>query len=243
MRIYLDNNIIVSIEDKEIELDFFRKKPSENIEYIYSYAHISELLEANDESGELTKHRINTIRSVTNNCYSFSFGDSIEFKTEDPQFVIEVFKRFPDSFNTLKNSIKKLNPDRERLIKLLKIDKKRINNYSTSEVVNHYDSLLKSKTPINFTEMIHVSGSTLHSRIYATFNFLDFLGYWSDKKNSKSNIARYNDASHVFFASGCDYFISNDLRARNKAKVAYDLFNIETEVYSFEEYKKIKGSL
>lgn len=242
MRIYLDNNILVSIEDNQIELSIFRKESSENIDYVYSYTHISELLEANEDSGELIKKRINTISFITNNCYSIPNGDIIEFVTEEPQSVVEFIKKNPEIFVKLRNSAKEISPDRERLIKFLNIDKKRINNYSTSEVVNHLNSVLKSKIPINLAEMIQISGSTLHGRIYSAFNYLDFLGYWPDKKNSKSNVARYYDASHVFFASGCDYFVSNDLRARNKAKVVYDLFNIETKVCSFEEYKKIKIS-
>lgn len=242
IRVYLDNNILVSIEDKQIELNSLKNKFSGNIEYVYSFAHIYELLEANDISGQLTAKRINTINSVTNNCYCYPNGDIIEYKIEKPQFVIDTVKAHPELFSNLKNSVKNFNPDREKLITALKIDKKRINNYSTIEVIDQLKSLLKSETPINFIEMIHLTGTSLHGKIYAVFNFLDFLGYWTDKKNTKSNIARYNDASHLFFASGCDCFVSEDLRARNKAKVACELFNLKTKIYSFDEFKKIKIS-
>jgi len=240
MRVYLDNNILVSIEDKQIELNSLKDKFSGNIEYVYSYAHISELLEANDISGQLTAKRINTINSVTNNCYCYPDGEIIEFKIEKPQFLIDTLRAHHELFSNLRNSVKTFNPDREKLITTLKIDKKRINNYSTIEVIDQLNSLLKSETPVNFIEMVHLAGTSLHGKIYAVFNFLDFLGYWSDKKNTKSNVARYNDASHVFFASGCDCFVSNDLRARNKAKVAYELFDLKTKIYSFDEFKKIK---
>jgi hypothetical protein len=242
MRIYLDNNILVSIEDKQIEQGSLQIELSESIEYVYSYAHIMELLEANDNCGQLTKKRISTINSVTKNCYCYSYGDTVEFKIEKPQFVIETIKKNQEFFNNLRNSVKAFDPDRERLITALKIEKKRINNYSSTEVINHFNSLLKIGTPLGFGEMVNLAGSTLHGKIYAVFNFLDFLGYWSDRKNAKSNIARYNDASHVFFASSCDCFVSNDLRARNKAKVAFELFNVKTKVYSFEEFEKIKIS-
>nr|WP_320022222.1 hypothetical protein [uncultured Draconibacterium sp.] len=242
MRVYLDNNILVSIEDKQIELNFSKNKFSDKIEYVYSYAHISELLEANDISGQLTAKRINTISSVTNNCYCYPYGNVIEFKIEEPQFVIDTLKLHNGFFSNLRNSVKTFNPDREKLITALKIDKKRINNYSTTEVIEQLNSLLKSETPVDFVEMVHLAGTSLHGKIYAVFNFLDFLGYWSDKKNAKSNVARYNDASHVFFASSCDCFVSNDLRARNKAKVAYELFDLKTEIYSFDEFKKKKIS-
>jgi len=238
MRTYLDNNILVSIEDKQIELDSLRTESLNCTEYVYSYAHISELLEANDNSGQLTEKRISTIKNVTNNCYCYSYGNYIEFKVEKPQFVIETMKIHHKFFNSLRGSVKTFNPNREKLIAALKIDKKRINNYSPTEVIEHFNTLLKIETPLGFGDMVNIAGSTLHGKIYAVFNFLDFLGYWSDRKNSKSNIARYNDASHVFFASSCDCFVSNDLRARNKAKVAFELFNVKTKVYSFEEFER-----
>ena len=105
MKIYLDNNILISIEDKQIELDSLRKESPGNFEYVYSYAHISELLEAYDISGQLTAKRINTINSVTGNNYCYSFGNTIEFKIENPQFVINTMKMHYGFFNNLRGSV------------------------------------------------------------------------------------------------------------------------------------------
>jgi len=241
MRAYLDNNIFVSIEDKQIDLDILKKLSEKNVDFVYSYAHISELFEAMDNTEVLIKKRINTISVVTDNFYSLPVGDSIEFKKENPQNVIEIFNRYPMVFASLRNSIKNFNPDRERLIQLLGIDKKQINNYTAIEVVRHLNTILEKEILFDFIQMVYSAGTTLHGKICAVFNFLDFLGYWTDKRSNKSNIARANDASHVFFATGCDYFVSDDRRARNKAKVAYELFKINTQVYSFEEFKKNKN--
>jgi hypothetical protein len=239
MRAYLDNNIFVSIEDTPIELNILTKLSEQKVDFVYSYAHISELLEANDNTEELIKKRINTIEKVTDNFYAYPVGDSIEFKKENPKNVIEIFNRYPNFFASIRNSIKSYNPDRERLIQLLGIDKKQINNYSTKEVVRHLNTILTKEIPFDFIQMVNRAGTALHGQIYAVFNFLDYLGYWTDKRSNKSNIARANDASHVFFATACDYFVSDDRRARNKAKVAYELFEINTQIYSFEEFKKI----
>jgi uncharacterized protein YutD len=73
-------------------------------------------------------------------------------------------------------------------------------------------------------------GAFMHEQICSIFNFLDFVGFWKDKNSSKSNMARMYDASHAYFASGCDFFISNDLRARMKSKVAYEFKNIKSQV-------------
>ena len=114
-----------------------------------------------------------------------------------------------------------------------------MNNYNAEEVVFHLNRILEKKFSFDFNQMILQGGSMLREKIYSVFNFLDILGYWTDKKNEKSNIARANDATHVFFASGCGYFVSNDRRARNKAMVAYKLFDIKTKVYSYDEFRKL----
>jgi len=237
MKAYLDNNILVSIEDKSIDIEQLKNNSKQQIDFVYSYAHIAELLEAKDADGSLKNQRINTIFEVTKNYYSYPTGDLIEFRIEKPENVISIFKRYP-GFNTLlRNSIKNFRIDRDEIIIQLGIDKRQINNYDAKEVVSHLNSILENKLPIDFIQMIQRAGSMLHEKIYSVFNFLDVLGYWTDRKSDKSNIARANDATHVFFASRCDYFVSDDRRARNKALVAYKLFNIKTQVYSFEEFK------
>lgn len=68
MRVYLDNNIFVSIEDKEISLDVFRK----NYSYVYSYAHIQELMEAKNNFEDLKRIRLKTILDLTDNAYIYT---------------------------------------------------------------------------------------------------------------------------------------------------------------------------
>lgn len=240
MKAYLDNNILISIEENQIDLESLKKLSDQKIDFVYSYAHISELLEAKDKDGSLKNKRINTIWEVTRNYYSYPIGDLIEFKIENPEIVISLLKRDPEFNTLLRNSILNFRVDREEIIRLLGINKKQMNNYNAKEVVIHLNTILIQNTPINFIQMILRAGSMLHEKITSVFNFLDILGYWTDRITDKSSIARVNDAAHVFFASGCDYFVSDDKRARNKAMVAYELFDIKTQVYSYEEFKKIK---
>ena len=42
----MENNILISIEDKKIEITDLRKHFGKNTEFVYSYIHIQELLEA-----------------------------------------------------------------------------------------------------------------------------------------------------------------------------------------------------
>lgn len=72
----------------------------------------------------------------------------------------------------------------------------------------------------------------LYEDILNIVEILDLVGYWKDKYSTKSNYARAMDGMHIFFSTYCDYFISNDVRTRNKAKVIFEHFNIQTKVIS-----------
>lgn len=77
-------------------------------------------------------------------------------------------------------------------------------------------------------------GVFLHEQICSIFNLLDMIGYWKDKETTKSNMARVYDASHTYLASGCDFFVTNDNRCSKKAKVAYFLKNVKTEIINWK---------
>ena len=71
------------------------------------------------------------------------------------------------------------------------------------------------------------------------FNAMDMLGFWQDKRTERSNMARSYDANHAYFASACDYFITNDRRTCNKANVLYYYYGMKTKAILFAEFIKI----
>ncbi len=66
------------------------------------------------------------------------------------------------------------------------------------------------------------------------YNTLDIVGYKSDNKSTTSNIVA--DAFHAFYAAHCDIFLSRDRRLKDKAKVIYEEFGIETLIFSEVEF-------
>ena len=129
---------------------------------------------------------------------------------------------------------------KEAFRNFLNIDMVKINNYSPEEVINHINSksdLIGGFTFLGLIEnaiKLHPQGKEfgLNNRIGGVFELLDMIGYWKDKYNEKSNYARLWDSSHAFYSSNCNYFISNDKRTRNKSKVAFEIFGIETKILS-----------
>lgn len=237
MRVYLDNNIFVSIEDKEISLDVF-KNINKNYSYVYSYVHIQELMEAKKNFDELKRIRLKTILDLTNNTYIYPDNNQICSKTENPEKVIQTLKMFSGLMDMTRQAVHNFNIDRARLIRLLGIDEKRINNYTPAEVIEYIDKAISKRLLIGFNSLIDLSGISLRERISTLFNLLDFVGFWKDKKTERSNLARMYDSSHTYFSSCCDLFVSNDHRARNKAKAAYVFYKIDTKVLSSEEFMK-----
>lgn len=73
----------------------------------------------------------------------------------------------------------------------------------------------------------------------STFNILDALGFWLDKVNVGSTMNRIYDANHAYFASACDYFITNNRNTRNKANFIYHIWGYKTKAISFLDFKKI----
>lgn len=235
MRIYLDNNIIVSIEQNEIDIESLHIDCSK-ISYVYSDTHIKELLEASNKS--LEDIRISSIERIMKNQHIYSSGvDSVGFEVEKPEVIITSIRQFSALNEMIRNMVINFNMDRKQIVDFLNIDEKQINNYTSSEVISYLNTLMNDSMRVGLQSYLNQAGTSLRDNFNTLFNFLDWVGFWKDKKTDRSNLARTYDASHVYFGSFCDCFVSNDKRARNKANVAYSLYGINNSVIlSFDEY-------
>lgn len=103
MKVYLDNNIIVSLENRDYTFkDLLSILPSDQATFFYSYAHVFEVqsFEGNSKISrqEMLNKRFSTIRNVFRNNYlSLDFNNDIPTqKIEDPQEVYDTIN--PESF-------------------------------------------------------------------------------------------------------------------------------------------------
>ena len=74
MKVYLDNNIIIDIENGRYILP-----KEDNVEFPYSYVHIEELIESGVRLSELKTIRLNTLSCVSNNEYIFQDNQKLYF--------------------------------------------------------------------------------------------------------------------------------------------------------------------
>lgn len=245
---YLDNNIIIDIESGFYSLSDILQDIEKNIsKFFYSASHLQEANEITAdtliERTERLSERFKTISSVTNNNYLYLElpSNNVYMLIEKPSVVFETINDVPFAQNAIKGMINLISEDQKVSFRnQLNIVLKKINNYSPKEVIKHINTKSDLLGGFSFLGLIEKAIELnpqgkefgLHNRIAGIFELLDMFGYWKDKYNEKSNYARLWDSSHTYFSSFCDYFISNDKRTRNKAKVVFEIYNINTKIVS-----------
>lgn len=246
---YLDYNIFTAIEDGDFATDRIIDRVDKNIEaFPFSAGHIQEVDNITGKTEQqrtdfITK-RLETIKRITNCLYIFQEypSNKIHWLTEEPEKVLETIRQVTIAKPAMKMFTNLFSSEqREQVRKTLGIETKYLNNYRPKQVVEHLNSKLTNwGTKENLIELLeksilfHPDGKSfgLHNKIAGIMECLDMLGYWKDSETETSNYARLWDSNHIFFASHCDYFISDDKRARYKARVVYDIYRIKTNVVS-----------
>jgi hypothetical protein len=116
-----------------------------------------------------------------------------------------------------------------------------MNNYKQNDQIL---KLVKSTTAelpkyLNFDEVIdevkinsRSSKNPHYDKLIDTFFKFDIKGYKSD--NAFPNLI--DDALHTFYASHCDYFITNDDRCKHKAIKTFEKLQIETITMTANEF-------
>lgn len=246
---YLDYNIITSIDENEYSLDKIYSRVDENIDqFAYSAAHVEEvdnrIFNQTHMQKEFVAKRLAKIQEITKGLYLYQDSSTNDVYTmiERPENVLKTISEVPLAKSSVQFAVNLItSPMKQQIRESLGIDAKQINNYRPSEVVTHLNKKLTGwGTNEPFIDLIersiilHPDGKTfgLHNRIAGIFELLDMLGYWKDRETNTSNQARHFDSSHAFYAAHCDYFISDDKRTRNKAKVVYNIYDIHTKVVS-----------
>lgn len=231
MLIYIDNNILIDYEKGSKQLPV-----ASNTEYVYSYVHLQELQELCDRLSTMKDKRFKTIERLTSCRYvskddderfTFYFAKPSNifstFNNPFLQFLSHRIHEATDSWSMDKNP--------KCLMNRLNIEKKVINNYSPERLVKEYGRLIRL--------YIKRTCENQQEEFSSLFNILDALGFWQDKVKDGSSMNRMYDANHAYYASACDYFVTDDRNTRNKANVAYRVMKLKTKAVSYKEFLAI----
>jgi hypothetical protein len=110
-------------------------------------------------------------------------------------------------------------------------------NLSTFDFSMNYKDTQMQKKFIDFiTEQLGKKEYNQFDLHYQGYFSLDILGVEKEptKKLKTSNLL--NDAHHSYYGAYCDLFVSDDLQLREKSKIIYKLFGINTRVLSVDEF-------
>lgn len=117
----------------------------------------------------------------------------------------------------------------------------------TMNTYKHNDQILKQikSTSVDIPKYLNIddiidqvniksksSKNPHYEQLIDTFFKFDIKGYKSD--NAFPNLI--DDSLHSFYASHCDYFITNDDRCKHKAMKTYEKLRIETKTLTAEEF-------
>lgn len=229
MLIYIDNNILIEHENGKLTLPL-----SSEIKCVYSYVHLQEMQELGERLETIKDRRLKTIEELTEGRYVGNDDNHrlMVFRGKPS----EVYARIDNPMTRLLSqriheaaAHWKVDEDPKFLMEKLGIEKKVINNYTPEMLVEKHGDLI---------QYYIAQTCVLRQEVFQSlFNILDALGFWQDKVNAGSTMNRSYDANHAYFATACDYFVTNDRNTRNKANVAYQLYGYRTKAVSWKEFE------
>lgn len=240
MKVYLDNNVIVGIEEGDYSQPMFTSLPC--AEYYYSAAHVEELIEGRDNPKISVERRLSTISDLAGTNHILNGYQDPEFF---PKSIQEMYAlacsplhaMFREHINTTTNNF---NVDNDRFLEILRLKRIEVNNIKTCDIFSEIEKrLLEADDPsdrISVGEYLKRSEAVGRSLYCTLFNLLDFACFHKDKPTSHSNIARMHDASHAYCAQLCDVFVSDDKRMRYKTEAVYHYLGVNTRVMSGPDY-------
>ena len=137
------------------------------------------------------------------------------------------------------HSISNLILDRDEFLNIIRMRKIEVNNIPSQDILIKLNDILLKYMNISISGLLLRSEAIGRTVFGTLFNLLDLACYYKDKQTEHSNISRFHDASHAYYAQLCDFFVSEDKRMRYKTKAVYSYLGITTSVLSFQEFKTI----
>ena len=234
MKVYLDNNVLVDIEQGKFKEEVFLSRS--NTKYYYSDAHLGELLEARGNTKVSQEGRLNLISRICGqNCI-------LSGVLEDPEFIQkDVREMYHLADNPLRAAISSMAANGASIFEKMRVElgfeSKQFNNESSEKVLRVIDARMKEKLGIGLLPYLHSTEAYGGIALYYTLlNMIDMANYWGDTRTDHSEIARLFDASHAYFASICDALVTSDKRMMAKVRAIYSLLGVKTKVISVKDY-------
>lgn len=233
MKVYLDNNILVYLENGKYSLNDFLSDSS--VEYFYSEIHMDELMNGLDKHPDLKEIRLRTIEQLCGSNYITPDVASFEMEVEErtPLSAFNLSMRFKFLHDQVYQASKSMQINRDAFLNGLDLIKIEVSNYKPTEIFKILDKKLHEKLGYGIDVYLEKSVANTGRTVFSTlFNLLDFVCYWHDK----DSVSRLYDSSHAYFAKMCDVLVTDDKRMRIKTEAVYSYLGINTEVVTADVF-------
>ncbi len=264
--VYIDYNICIILYNNKDKVDeFTRIIKKNNMNVVYSPAHLEEI--AHSDEGERDSY-ITFLNTITN------YHEIRPLYEDKPLFLIredahDCYGRVVNDYGIVTTSIVE-NKDynfikSERLAR--QINSVRIGNLAPNKIFGDKE-VVKVVSEIigrinicreirgvteNKSGCFRIDTRSLFSKdckfdvmrckgyyiiellIEVLMKILNIIGYGADSEKSIKHSATH-DISHAHYATMSNYFISEDRRFRKRVKAIYSFLEVPTKVYSFEEF-------
>lgn len=234
--IYLDTNAFSQILEKsEIRRKIILSKDR------YQYCYSPYLLEDKIKQNIFFRDKVfNVITEVTDNVLISSSGDypklEVNFRVEDPKIVFNRVKLW--LFQTKSAEDNQFN---SMILQRLLYKKNENLKFSNAEEMIKY--LINSNEDLE--ELACVIGAysafdkdaSMNEKISSLLKILDVIEFKVDSKKPKI-ISSFQDQEHLRVAYIADYFITDDSKLIDRAKVVYKVIDCEIKVQSFKDFLK-----
>ena len=233
---YLDNNVIVDIEDGKCSVEQFLNK--ENYAYYFSHAHMEELLEAKENPKVSQNGRLNLLSKLCGRNHILTgVYDIPEFFDKEP---IEIYNLANKTYLLRQQINQVVNQDdvlAEEVRQKLGFDSHHFNNEPPENVLSLIDLRMKEKFGIDLITYLKKTEAHHGRALYHTLiQLIDRADYWGDKRTCRSNVARLYDAAHAYFAQICDVLVTKDKKMCMKVKAIYSFLHVKTRVVSTDVF-------
>ena len=236
---YLDNNVLVDIENGTLEISKFLSL--RNSIYYFSPSHIEELIEGENTGKLSVDKRLKLIESLAScNCiWSGSTNPNFCKKTPLQLYQDEMNPLLVALRQYLNHYVSNIVFDREKFLKIIDMNSIEISNIHSNDILYWLNDILSKYMNITISDYLSFNNASGRTEFITLFNLLDLACYHKDRQTNHSDIARLHDASHAYYAQLCDVFVSNDKKMRYKTKAVYSYLGIRTSVLSIKELSPV----
>ncbi|MBX2841460.1 MAG: hypothetical protein KTR26_06785 [Flammeovirgaceae bacterium] len=250
LKTYLDWNIIADLRDNRlsISLENFLEKYRIHSLFPYSNVHFQDLYNRGKRDESKIQTDLGIIDEIAKTFYLAydekedkvitQYGSAFEYyehyKAEG--LVFTLLETFIDTLGNLILTKGYIRKGQE----ILGLDPKIVNN--EKDVIEYFNSVLPNTEfkkgffdfiEFTYKEYFNKEKLTTHDYFVSAYLNLHILGFQTEKLPFKNIL---NDASHLFFGSACDYFITHDKKLLKKARILFEVFSIECKILTFEEF-------